>query len=471
MKKKIITALLLASLTVFTGAITLAADRETPADLDGKALSATALIDGTSVWLPVRAVCEALGYSVSWANDGGVVAISAVRDGDRVSIDVTHQTVTQNGHFLNAAVLSGGGVRLLSGRTYMDSGLFSSIFPVGASYDSKTARLTLTSRSKNNMTVVNETVASQTEYLNSMVQYPRLTGLVSAEVQTVVNDTLQKRAEEALDKGSNNAADMAQAIRDGYTGAVGRCETYFDYILTYNQNGLLSVVLSEYQYAGGAHGSTVQTAYTFDLSTGKTLKLGDLMAEKSGYAAVISSAIRKEIDTRVTAGILSEFDFSPFKDIGADPEFYLSGGGLVFYFQQYAYFPYAAGIQEFLIRYQELAPMMNDTYRFLADAPVLLQPSVQNNLTVGAIARVTLDGNPTTGYTWHYTISDGSVLALVSGSYTAPGSSDAVGAGGSYAWDFKALKAGETVVTFKYYRDWEGEASADKTAVYTVTVS
>jgi inhibitor of cysteine peptidase len=113
---------------------------------------------------------------------------------------------------------------------------------------------------------------------------------------------------------------MAEDIRDGYTGAVGYCQTNFDYIVTYNQNGLLSFVLSDYQYSGGAHGSTVQTACTFDLATGRTLKLSDILDGKPGSTAFIDSAVRREIDRRVAVGALYEFDFAPFKTIGSDPE-------------------------------------------------------------------------------------------------------------------------------------------------------
>ena len=470
MKKIIITVLLIASLTVVWGASATSSGTETAAELDGVIISAPALIDGTAVWLPFRAVCEELGYTVNWKNAGGVITVYAVRDGDSVTIDATHQSVTHNGHLFDASVLSGGGVRILSGRTYLTSGLFSSIFPISSAYDSAAGRLTLSRRFDNDMVIDTETVASQQVFLNSMVQYPQLKGLTGEDAQAAINDILARQAQAALDRGSKNADDMAQAIRDGFTGAVGRCETYFDYTVTYNQNGLFSVVLSEYQYAGGAHGSTVQTAYTFDLSTGRALRLGDLLKADSGYTDFINGAVRKEIDSRVAADILSEFHFSPFEDIGDAPEFYLSSAGIVIYFQEYAYFPYTAGIQEFVIGYHELSPMMKDTCRFLADAPVMLKPEVKNTLPVGVIGRVKLDGNPTTGYDWYFTVSDESMLTLVSDGYTSthPG---ADGAGGTYVWNFKGLKPGEAKITFKYYRAWEGEDSAEKTAVYRVTVA
>ena len=67
-----------------------------------------------------------------------------------------------------------------------------------------------------------------------------------------------------------------------------------------------------------------------------------------------------------------------------------------------------------------------------------------------------------------------SVLALVTSDYTRrPQDRGIAGAGGTYVWNFKALKAGAATLTFKYYRDWEGESSAtaQDTVVFIVTVS
>jgi predicted secreted protein len=473
MRKRIITVLLMYMTTAVLLVPALAAESETAVYLDGTALAAPALVDGTSVSLPFRAVCEALGYTVTWANDGGSFTVTAEKNGDSVTLDMTRQRVKDNGHEFGAAVVSGAGVRLVSGRTYVDSGLFSSVFPVDASYDKTAARIALARRFENDVTIANEKIDAQKDFLKTTIQYPQLNGLKDPAAQAAVNNILKQAATAAQAAGEKNAADMVQAIKEGYTGAVGQCETTFDYMLGCNRNGLLSVVLSDYQYAGGAHGSTVQRSWTFDLNTGKALKLGDLMKTGSAYADTIDAAIRREIDARVAAGGLVEFDFSKFKDIGKDPAFYLSNDSAVFYFQQYEYFPYAAGIQEFGVKFADLAPMIADTYRFLYDAPVQLKQDVRNTLPVGGIGQVTLSGNPTTGYSWHYKLSDGSILTLASSDYAAQSRPGLAGAGGTYVWNFKAVKAGNTSITFKYYRDWEGESSAtaENTAVYQVTVS
>lgn len=333
--------------------------------LDGRILGVKAEVRGHSVYLPVRAVCEALGYDVSWSDKNGDKTVSVSKSGDAVMFDLTHQQVTDNGHAFDAGVYSGAGVQIVGSRTYIDSGLFSTVFTASSAYDANNNQIVLQRRSENQITITAEKLASEKALLKTMIQYPQIAGLPNADIQKNINAILKQSAQNALNKGQKNADDMAQAIKDGFTGAVGMCETYFDYLTAYNQNGLFSVVLTDYQYAGGAHGGAVQSSYTFELATGKALKLSDLMDTTADTIGRINTMIRKEIDRRAAAGGLSEFEFSKFKDIGTDPEFYLTNDAVVFYFQEYSYFPYAAGIQEFSVKYADLSDMLKDEFNFL----------------------------------------------------------------------------------------------------------
>ncbi len=128
----------------------------------------------------------------------------------------------------------------------------------------------------------------------------------------------------------------------------------------YNQPGLISIVLDDYRYTGGAHGGDIRTAYTFDLETGRQLGLGDLMKEGSDYRSFINQRIRQEIDKMVQESGFSEL--ATFEDIGDSPNFYLTDDAIVFFFQQYEYFPYAAGIPEFAIPYSDLDGMLNGDF-------------------------------------------------------------------------------------------------------------
>ena len=471
MMKRVIALFQAAVMIVFLASAVSAYGVNASINLDGITLDTAALVDGENVSLPVRDVCCALGYDVKWSDANGVRKITVTSGKDTIEFDLTHQRVTDNGHQFSAVTNTGSGILLISGCTYIHSGLFSTVFPVRANYDAQSGVVTLEYRTENDIGIVTEKLSAQTQYLTAEIQYPQLAGMADESAQTAVNRALKKSAQAALTTGQKNASDMGASIRDGYTGAVGKCETVFDYTVTYNQNGLVSVVMMEYQYAGGAHGSTVQIANTYELDTGDALTLLDMMDGTSDYKACINTSIRQEIDRRVEIGDLYEFEFDPFADIGEDPGYYLSDSAVVIFFQEYEYFPYTAGIQEFAVPYYYLKGMFAAPYSFFGGTVVSLEAEALNTLSAGEIARVVLDGNTTTGYEWHCTVSDERVLKAVN-EWSAYSAQEEDGTGNRCTWIFKCKKAGTATITFMYYRAWEGEESVleENTRVYHVTV-
>lgn len=80
----------------------------------------------------------------------------------------------------------------------------------------------------------------------------------------------------------------------------------------------------------------------------------------------------------------------------------------------------------------------------------------QATIGVGESLTVTLCSNPSTGFAWEAaSIDDGTVLQQVEQKYIEP-SANTVGTAGQEAWTFKALKKGQTTVSMKYSRPWEG---------------
>jgi len=66
---------------------------------------------------------------------------------------------------------------------------------------------------------------------------------------------------------------------------------------------------------------------------------------------------------------------------------------------------------------------------------------------------ITLAGNPTTGYEWQASV-DSNYLVLRTQEYQPEGK--AIGAGGRTVFQFRALREGETEISFEYHRSWEG---------------
>jgi len=86
-------------------------------------------------------------------------------------------------------------------------------------------------------------------------------------------------------------------------------------------------------------------------------------------------------------------------------------------------------------------------------------------------ATVELEGNPTTGFSWVYTISPEGVLREVTNKYMAHKADKGMaGSGGKFIFVFKAAAAGEAELVFSYRRVWEEGIPALKTVNYRVNV-
>jgi inhibitor of cysteine peptidase len=76
---------------------------------------------------------------------------------------------------------------------------------------------------------------------------------------------------------------------------------------------------------------------------------------------------------------------------------------------------------------------------------------------------IVLESNPTTGYSWELSQPlNKNYIKLINAKYVSA-ESRLSGAAGKEVWTFKALKPGETLISFSYLRSWEKDGQpADK---------
>jgi inhibitor of cysteine peptidase len=90
-------------------------------------------------------------------------------------------------------------------------------------------------------------------------------------------------------------------------------------------------------------------------------------------------------------------------------------------------------------------------------------------MSAGQELQLTLDSNPTTGYSWAL---DGEIAPQLEqvgeAEYTAE--STALGAGGTEVWTFKAKSSGSGTLRLKYWRSFEPDATPPETFDVTVEV-
>jgi hypothetical protein len=339
--RRVLTMVLTIGLCLMTAAACLAAETGQPViELDGENLAVPAEAADGTVFLPLRAVGEAVGFHIQWS--GHAEPITASKPGTSFSVTVGSSAAAVNGH----EILLPESVKLVKDRAYIPASFFADYLGLRVDYDSAGSKIVARTIQENQVTTVNQKEELVTPELQLKIQYPQLQGLQDAAVQKKLNTAFQELAAQAEATGRENAAQL-------WPGEIDRqicAETYFDYVVKYNQDGLMSVVFSDYQYSGGAHGLTLQSALTFNLKTGAIYQLSDLFRDNVDYVELISQKVREQMRDRGLEPLI------PFTSINPLEDFYLSSSdALVVYFQQYEYFPYALGIQEFAIPFSDLS--------------------------------------------------------------------------------------------------------------------
>lgn len=127
-------------------------------------------------------------------------------------------------------------------------------------------------------------------------------------------------------------------------------EIFYD--ITYNQQGYISILTTSYVYTGGAHGLPSFESHTFDLNTGKELKLTDIMkGTNQTIVKKIISAFEKEIKKDTSSFFSDALDVVK-SSASINSPFYLMKNKICFYYDVYALAPYASGRTEAYISYK-----------------------------------------------------------------------------------------------------------------------
>lgn len=215
------------------------------------------------------------------------------------------------------------------------------------------ASLAVREKQPNSINITKQTIEKTIPEANIKVEYPQVSGLKNRAAEQKINTLLKTKAETFV-ANSIKEAKMNQPSPNGST-----YEYLGNYKVTYNENGVLSLLLETYSYTGGAHGITVREGLTFRLSDGKVLTLDELLRANPNYRSVVDPAIAKKL-------VETEGYFGNFKTIGPNPSYYVKDQGVVIFFQLYDYLPYVSGFPEFYFSFAELLPPGADPFNFKA---------------------------------------------------------------------------------------------------------
>jgi len=195
-------------------------------------------------------------------------------------------------------------------------------------------------------TIENEEKVYSNKYVSVNINKPIVKIAKNKEAEGIINNKISKRIndfEEYITKLS---------IRDNeYNIKVGlEPKPYVINInnnVTYNKNNILSITLNLYSYTGGAHGSSVDESFNFDINTGNRGVIEDFLGNNRNYNKIILDNVKATINKNPELYFKEAVD--KLNVIPYNQKFFLTDKDLVIYFDEYEIAPYVAGSPKFYI--------------------------------------------------------------------------------------------------------------------------
>ncbi|WP_223067229.1 DUF3298 and DUF4163 domain-containing protein [Paenibacillus caui] len=121
----------------------------------------------------------------------------------------------------------------------------------------------------------------------------------------------------------------------------------------FNNGKILSVVYSDYLYAGGAHGMLASVSYNFDVNSGKQIKLQDIVA-KEYQQFNLENALSAELAKKYAAGENVYPDSASTFKFNINQSFYYYDKGIVYRFEPYEVAPYSEGFVDIKVPFETI---------------------------------------------------------------------------------------------------------------------
>lgn len=195
--------------------------------------------------------------------------------------------------------------------------------------------------------------------LTISITYPEVTLRRNPQAQSSINQQIQEQVSDFARYAANDLYQQAIAAYEesqksgfpffGY-------DAVLQYTVTYNHQCHLSMYRDQYEFTGGAHGNTIRSSDTWDLTSGQNLPLASFFSPGQDYKAFLIKQILVQAEQQMqkNPGIYFEDYKTLIVKYFNEKSYYLTPAGVAIYYQQYEIAPYATGIVVFTIPYSVL---------------------------------------------------------------------------------------------------------------------
>lgn len=132
-------------------------------------------------------------------------------------------------------------------------------------------------------------------------------------------------------------------------------EVILENTITYNKQNIVSLYTDEYQFTGGAHGSTIRKSQNWNLINGSLIPLSYFYPYDPYYMIHIIKQINQQIKEQLKENPSQYFENYcelVLQNFRLD-QYFITPDSIVIFFQQYDIAPYSSGIPTFSISKKE----------------------------------------------------------------------------------------------------------------------
>lgn len=189
-------------------------------------------------------------------------------------------------------------------------------------------------------------------YAELHITYPQIYGFSNKEFEISLNRKTKEVCErgyynlteayreyeiamyEAKDEGDNKLVEYMENINFSYN-----CNVEY-----YLNGDIISIILAQDTYTGGAHSNSWFDTFNINLKKNKIVQLADLMFNKNGTSKVLEEVNKQNVE-RTT--VYNDGYADELLEELSDPEFYIKNNILIIHYNPYAIGSYAEGHIEF----------------------------------------------------------------------------------------------------------------------------
>jgi len=195
------------------------------------------------------------------------------------------------------------------------------------------------------------------------IDYPHITGLDNASIESKINLFLENEFKQSIAWYDEILSDTS-FFEDLQYKMQYTFETGFQ--TGFNSKEFISIVMSHYQFTGGAHGNYFAVGYNIKMKDGRVLTLKDLIKGDSfgllAYECEQAILEKYEANTLIEAGL-----FEDEITILDDHDFYIIPGMLVLQFDPYEIGPWSMGEVTAEIPFEKIKDLLKENLPFKVD--------------------------------------------------------------------------------------------------------